>query len=340
VRLIERVWSGETTGDRLARLALAPLEGVYRSAAAVRAELYDRGILGVAESPIAVVSVGNLTVGGTGKTPVAAWVAARLAAHGRVPAIVLRGYGGDESVVHSRLNPSLNVIVAGDRRIGITNAAAAGADAAVLDDAFQHRKASRDLDLVLVSADDWSGNVRMLPAGPFREPLSALRRASAVIVTGKAATGARIDETVRAVENAAPRVPVVVISLGLSGLVSELPRGLSLPLSALESKRVTAVAAVGNPEAFFRQLEATGATVARLPFPDQHPFTPEDASKILAASRAADFVLCTLKDAVKLGPLWPAGETPLWYVSLSVEVESGGAALDDMLMRLPQAHSR
>lgn len=339
MRLIERIWTGESAPDRIARLALSPLEGVYRSAIAARGELYDRGLLAVAESPIAVVSVGNITVGGTGKTPVAAWVAARVKAHGRIPAVVLRGYGDDEPIVHARLNPGVKVIVAKDRREGIARAVAAGADVAVLDDGFQHRKASRDVDLVLVSADDWTEHRRVLPAGPYREPLSALRRASAVLVTRKAATDERVADVVRAVARESERIPVVVMRLALSRLVSEKPRGSNNPLASIRSKRVLAVAAVGNPEAFFRQLEVAGANVTRMPYRDHHAFSPEDVARITSAGARHDHVICTLKDAVKLGPLWPDGQAPLWYVSLSGEVESGAATLDEMLTRLPPAHS-
>lgn len=339
MRLIERIWNGNSAADRIARLALAPLEGIYRSAIVARAELYDRGILAVAESPIAVVSVGNITVGGTGKTPVAAWIAARVRAHGRTPAIVLRGYGDDEPLVHARLNPGVKVIVARDRREGIAGAVAAGADVAVLDDGFQHRKASRDLDLVLVSADDWTDRRHILPAGPYREPLSALRRASSVLVTRKAASDDQVAAVVRAVTRESELIPVVVMRLALSRLVSEKPRGASNQLNSIRSKRVLAVAALGNPEAFFRQLEAAGAHVTRMRYRDHHAFSADDVARITSAGVRHDHVICTLKDAVKLGPIWPDGQAPLWYVSLSVEVESGAAVLDEMLTRLPPAHS-
>src|SRR5690348_7442624 len=127
------------------------------------------------------LSVGNVTVGGTGKTPVAAWIAAELIDRGARPAIVLRGYGDDEPLVHARLNPDVPVIVAPDRLEGIARAAASGADVAVLDDAFQHRRAQRTADIVLVSAERWTRTPRLLPAGPWRESLRALRRTSMIL---------------------------------------------------------------------------------------------------------------------------------------------------------------
>ena len=334
MRLIERVWAGDSAADRIARAALAPLEGLYRGATALRGRLYDAGLLSAARSPISVVSIGNLTVGGTGKTPVSAWIAARLAQQGRMPAIVLRGYGGDEPLVHSRINPGIPVIVAADRSAGIRDAASAGADVAILDDAFQHRKARRDLDIVLLSADDWTGRRRLLPAGPFREPMSALTRASAVFITRKSAG----DQQVAAVRNAvvaeAPDVPLAVIRLDLSEVIRAVPPAGAMPAAMLAGKKILGVAAVGNPAAFFSQLESLNAIVRPMAYPDHHAYTASDIAEITRKSAECDFVVCTLKDAVKLGPVWPASNTPLWYVSLAVQVESGEAAIDALLMRL------
>ena len=215
--MIEKFWTGNSLGYRVGRLALAPLEGLYRSAVAIRGELFERGMLAVHPSPIAVVSVGNLTVGGTGKTPVSAWIAARLLALGRKLAIVLRGYGDDEPIVHSRLNPGVEVIVEKKRSAGIARAMASGADVAVLDDAFQHRAAARDLDIVLVSADSWTGRQHLLPAGPYRESPDGIRRASLIVITRKAAVDTAVGEVKSWVERIAPAKPVVVARLVLVG---------------------------------------------------------------------------------------------------------------------------
>jgi tetraacyldisaccharide 4'-kinase len=334
MRLIERVWAGDTAVHRIARTALIPLEGIYRSVAAVRGELYDREIRPVTPSPIGVVSVGNLTVGGTGKTPVSSWIAARLTQMGRTPAIVLRGYGDDEPLVHARLNPGVPVVVDRDRARGVERAFEGGADCAVLDDAFQHRGAQRHVDIVLVSADDWTPTQRVLPAGPYREAPTGLRRASIVIVTAKAATPDVVDEVVTWIRSIDGAKPVATMRLALTGLAREHSNE-SLPLDSLAGKRVLAIAAVGNPRAFFAQVEALGASVVPLAFPDHHAFTAEDLRKATALSAGLDLVICTLKDVVKLAPIWPATAPPLWYVSLSVEVESGLPELDSMLGRLP-----
>lgn len=343
MRLIERVWSGDSAADRVARVVLAPLEGLYRSALAVRRELYDRGIFRIQSSPVPVISVGNLTVGGTGKTPVSAWLAERLTLQGRSPAMVLRGYGDDEPKVHARLNPHVPVIVARDRREGIAEAASGGADVVILDDAFQHRRAARDLDLVLVSADAWTGRQRVLPAGPFREPLSELRRASAILVTRKAATAEQVAEVVRAVRAAAVDKPVITLRLLPSALVLHEQAATTQQANALGGRRVLAIAGIADTAAFFGQLELLGATVTPRPYPDHHAFTQADVAQLVNASAGFDYVVCTLKDAVKLGRMWPASGAALWYVSLSVEVESGEAALDELLLRLPwvpQPHTK
>ncbi len=334
MRLIEKAWSGGGVLDRIARVVLAPLEGLYRGVVAVRGALYNTGTIPVVRSPIPVVSVGNLTVGGTGKTPVSAWIAEKLVSQGISPFIVMRGYGGDEPMVHSRTNPGVPVIVAVDRSEGIAQAAKSGADVAVLDDAFQHRRAARDVDLVLVSADIWSNRTRMLPAGPFREPMSALRRASAVIITRKTATDDQVMSVRRLVAREATGVPIVVLRLELSELIRETPPSGSMPAGMLRGMKALAVAAIGNPGAFFRQLEAEGALVDSMTYPDHHRFTAGDVAELTARSVGRDLVVCTLKDAVKLGPMWPAGSIPLWYVSLAVRVESGEAAIDALMMRL------
>jgi tetraacyldisaccharide 4'-kinase len=334
VRLIERIWRGDGGGDAIARAALTPLEALYSIIVTARGALYDRGVFAVHSSSIPVVSVGNLTVGGTGKTPVASWIASRLIAVGLKPAIVLRGYGGDEPLVHERLNSGVAVVVDSDRVSGISRAAASGAGVAILDDAFQHRRAARDVDLVLVSADDWTGRHDVLPAGPYREPMSALRRASAVIVTRKAADDRLVNEVTSAVARFAPAIPVAVVRLDLGDLVSVADPAAHLPLESIQGRTVLAIAGVGNNEAFFSQIEGARGNVIRRSYSDHHRFDGDDAADLARLAAEVDFAICTLKDAVKLAPLWTPDRGPLWYVSLAVSVERGEPALDDLLMRL------
>jgi tetraacyldisaccharide 4'-kinase len=253
---------------------------------------------------------------------------------GQSPAIVLRGYGGDEPLVHARINPDVPVIVSPDRVAGIAGAKAQGATVAVLDDAFQHRRASRDVDLVLISADSWSEEHRVLPAGPYREPLSALSRASAVIITTKSAARSQVAKVEQAIRTQFPALPISVASLSPYEVVlSESPEQ-RIRVAELSGKTVLAIAAIGNPDSFFQQLEVSGARVIRRPYADHHAFSNGDVASLADASRSVDYVVCTLKDAVKLEPLWPADGSPLWYVSLAVAIVSGMPAIDELLARL------
>jgi tetraacyldisaccharide 4'-kinase len=299
--------------------------------------MYERSILKVHRSTIPVVSVGNLSVGGTGKTPFTAWMASQLAHRGARPAVVLRGYGGDEPLVHARLNPEIPVIIESRRAAGIVRAAQIGATVAVLDDAFQHRAAERETDIVLVAAEQWGRRLHVLPAGPWREPLSALNRASLVVITAKTANASRIAAVRDAVTRAAPAVPQAVARFKLSELRSETTGGekKTLPLSALSNRPVVAIGGVADPEAFFAQLTQAEAMVTPLTFPDHYQYSAHDIEHVLATVGASDaMVVCTLKDAVKLAPRWPATARPLWYVSQTLEVESGADAIDRIISRL------
>src|SRR4051794_15640030 len=203
---VDRVWYGRDAVAAATRTALLPFERLFGGIVGARDILYDAGWLPALDTPIPAVSVGNLTVGGTGKTPVSAWLARGLAARGARPAIVLRGVGGDEPLVHRALNPDIPVFTGADRVAVVREAAAMGADIAVLDDAFQHRRVGRLADLVLVSADRWTDNVRLLPAGPWREPLRAIRRATLVIVTRKSADDATVAHVHERLSEVAPAI--------------------------------------------------------------------------------------------------------------------------------------
>ena len=283
--------------------------------------------------PLPAISVGNLTVGGTGKTPVSAWVAQRLLARGARPAILLRGYGDDEPLVHARLTPGAIVIADPDRRAGARRAAAAGATVLVLDDAFQHRMVHRDVDLLLVAAEQGMPQ-RVLPAGPLREPASGARRASLLVVTRKQIGFAEAKRVRDAWRRVAPDVPAVVLQLRPDRLVRVGAEADELPLAALAGESVLAVSAIGVPAAFEAQLAASGASVDALAFPDHHGFSSADVATITARAAGRARVVCTLKDAVKLEALWPPQAPPLWYLSQTVDVEEGREVLEALLDRL------
>ena len=330
---VKNLWTGSGRRARFTRAILAPLEGAYRAVVKGRGFLYDRGVLKAHDVSVPIVSVGNLTVGGTGKTPVSAWLARQLIERGANPAVVLRGYGGDEAMVHRRLNETISVIECADRVRGMRDAIAEAADTIVLDDAFQHRRAARDADVVLIDADTWSERRRLLPAGPWREPLSAARRASLVIITRKTSDRDAVTAVRNGLAIAAPRVPTASVQLAPGELRSTVT-GQTIPLHALDGADVTAIAAIAQPDAFFRQLTQLGAVVRPHSFPDHYAFTQRDARRLAESALESDFAVCTLKDAVKLESFWPPESGSLWYVSQRLKVEDGKQHIDRLLTSL------
>lgn len=330
---IERIWAADGVGAR----ALAPLSWLFALGTGLRNALYDVGVLRSQKLALPAVSVGNLSVGGTGKTPVSAWVAQRLQALGAKPAIVLRGYGADEPLVHERLNPGVPVIANPDRVAGTAEAAARGASVVVLDDAFQHRRARRDLDLVLIAAEQGSAR-RLLPAGPLREGPRALRRASLVLVTRKSASLAEADAVAASWTSFAGAPQSCVLALQPAGLQDA--RDPATPMRGVEQlrgRRILAISAIGAPGAFASQLRALGAEVTEAAFPDHHGFDARDAASLAQRAVEVDDAVCTLKDAVKLAPLWPRFAPRLWYLSQAVVVERGATPLHEALQRLVAA---
>ena len=344
--LVERVWFGEDMLARVARAALVPSEVLYRASVGVRELLYDAGVFASHDPAIPAVSVGNVSVGGTGKTPVAAWIAAELIERGARPAIVLRGYGDDEPLVHTRLNPGVPVIVAADRVAGIAQARDRGATIAVLDDAFQHRQVSREADIVLVSADRWSPTSRLLPAGPLREPLASLRRATIIVVTRKAASDAQVGAVNESLAEIAPHVPRSTLRLSADELRTASRSGAEesrRPITDIAGRRVHMLTAIGDPRAFVRQLEMIGASVTAAIYPDHHHFQADEVARFVRSIAADGLVICTLKDAVKLADRWPREAPTLWYVSQRVSVERGVGGVEhilDDLTRVPARRER
>lgn len=323
------MWYGSSLPARLVRVALTPASWLYAAGISLHGRRYA-DVSSVTTPPIPALSIGNLTVGGTGKTPVAAWAAGALRLRGASPAIVMRGYGDDEPLVHARLNADVPVVADPDRLAGARRAAIEGADCVILDDAFQHRRIARISDWVLVSADRWSETLRLLPAGPLREPLSGLRRADIVVVTRKHASLPVAESVVEVLTARYPTLGFAVCHLALSDLRSATSDA-SRPLSWLRDRNVLAAAAVGDPSTFFAQLRAEGAALQTRAFADHHAFGGADVAALVRAAHGADGVVCTLKDAVKLGPLWPATAAPLWYVSQIAVFERGSALLDRAL---------
>jgi tetraacyldisaccharide 4'-kinase len=322
-------WYDDGGAARLVRGALWPLSTLFGALVARRNAAFDRAA--PAPMPIPALSIGNLTVGGTGKTPVASWFAARLVEKGARPALLLRGYGDDEWRVHQLLTPDVPVLIGPERLAGMRRAAAQACDCVVLDDAFQHRRAPRSSDVVLVSADRWVGRVQLLPGGPFREPLRAVQRATAVVVTVKAATAAQVGAVCSAISRVAPLVPMAVVRLMPDALhAATATEGVAVrSLASLAGARIVLVSAIAHPAALEQQLRDQGALIVHHQrFPDHHAYDAMDVSGVFRLLHGAALAVCTLKDAVKLAPLWPREAAPLWYVSQTLVVERGAEVLE------------
>lgn len=335
---IERVWFGESGRDVAARTVLWPLAQAYGGVAGLRARLYDQGVLKQEAASVPTIAVGNLTAGGTGKTPVAAYFVSELAQRGAKPGIVLRGYGNDETEVHRRLNANVPVIASSNRVSGAEVARMQGADVVVLDDAFQHRRIRRTADVLLLSAEQLDRPRRLLPAGPWREALDAASRADLIVITRKSADSVVCARAVELAKAAAPGVPMAVMHLKPAALQAATRLGDSLALERLRDARVLAIAAIGEPGLFARQLEALGATVTLAAFRDHHPFSDDDVRSLARRATESDLVVSTLKDAVKLASRW-TGPSRLWYVSQQPVVEQGVEHVSQLLIRVMDARS-
>lgn len=329
-RLIRWLWTSRRVDARLARLLLVPASGLWQAGMAVRRRAYARGWLETRELPLPAVAIGNLTVGGSGKTPIAGWIARHYLAQGVVPGILLRGYGGDEALVHQRAVPGAVVVPNPDRAAGAALAVAQGAQLLVLDDAYQRLDVARDLNICVIAAETTRAVRWRVPAGPWREGLDALERADAVIVTRKRAPR---DVAEALATEVAARVagPVAVAHLALrrlEGLVS----GRVTPGAALAGRRVVAASGIADPDAFVAQVKGLGAAVQVATWKDHHDYRDEDVAWLAHAARRADHVVLTEKDAVKLRDRWPASVPEPLVAVLDLEWERGAepllAALD------------
>lgn len=319
---LQRLWYGPAWRS----LPLAPLAWLFGGAVALRRGLYRLGLLRSERAGIPVVVVGNLTVGGTGKTPVAAWLAQQLTLRGHKVGVVLRGYGGrhsarvrvvgpdadpgevgDEALLHARRGVHV-VVIGADRVAAARLAEQEGAEIVVCDDGLQHLRLARDYEIAVVDGARGLGNARLLPAGPLRDPPGRLEKVDAVVITERGeGEGARV----------APRRPFVATAQFSLGEAVNLLTGERRPLEEFRGRDVHAVAAVGHPQAFFGGLEAVGLTIQRHALPDHATLEPT------ALPFPADAtVLMTEKDAVKCRtyaqPAW-------WFVLLEVRIERATA---------------
>lgn len=317
---LPRLWFRRGLAPRL--LPLLPLSWLFAALAALRRLAYRYGLLRSERLPVPVVVVGNLTVGGAGKTPLTLWLAQSLRARGRRPGIVSRGYGagtavprlvdaaaeaaavGDEPLLLARRS-DVPVAVGRDRVAAARALLAAHPECDVLiaDDGLQHYRLARDVELAVFDARG-AGNGRLLPAGPLREPLARLRRVDAVVWNGAPPPDLTLPQG----------LPQFRMTLAAAGFVALDAPARQCDAAALRGRRLHAVAGIGDPERFFRQLEALGLEFSRHPFADHHAYARGDFSGF-----ADGVVLMTEKDAVKCAGLVP-GEA--WVLPVAAEVDA------------------
>lgn len=347
-RLVQGVDRGPVATAARSALALASIP--YAAAVAVRQAAYAAGLLPVATAAIPVVSVGNLTLGGTGKTPLVAWVARHYRAMGMEVAIVSRGYGArdgeksDEAKELAILVPDVAHEADRDRAAAVRRAVARhGAEIVILDDGFQHRRLARSLDIVTIDATDPFGGDRMFPRGLLREPVASIARADAVVVTRcdlvDAGSVASIAETIRS--RCGSRVPAVWAESRHGPTRLRFASGGTAPLEHLAGRRVVAVCGIGNPAPFRAMLERLGARlVASLNYPDHHDYDDDDLAAIVDAAKRSDAesVVTTLKDLVKLRRDRIEG-LPLAAVEIELAITSGREPLERLLSKVPCAAS-
>lgn len=328
-RLIRWLWTSQRADARLARAGLAPFSALWRLGVGARNLGFERGWLPVHPMPLPTVGIGNLTVGGSGKTPIAGWVARHFAARGIKPGVLLRGYGRDETLVHQHAVPEAIVVADPDRLAGAEKAVAGGARVLVLDDAFQRRDVARDLNVLLVAAEAARAVRSCLPAGPWREPVAAAARADVLIVTRKRADPVTAATVAREFGGLI-RGPTAIVHLGVSrylGMVSGRP----VDAGDLAGRRVVAASAIADPEAFIAQTKATGAQVQPAVWRDHYEFRDEDVAWLAQAARKTDYVVLTEKDAVKLRDRWPASIPEPLVAELAVTWEEGEAEVTGLL---------
>jgi tetraacyldisaccharide 4'-kinase len=336
----------------LVETLLWPASLVYGIAGRVRGWFYRAGILRQRRLDGVVISVGNLTVGGTGKTPMVLYLAEHLLDEGKHVAVLTRGYrgflkgsGGDGSVAgetgvvgegsidepallrnrvgaHPERLARFCVAVGADRVARGREALAAGFDWFLLDDGFQHFKLARDLDIVLIDSSNPFGGGRLLPSGRLREAKSGLSRADMIVIT-RSAHAPAIEAMARRYSSA----PIFYAMLRLDGIVRADEPGTVVAENVWRPLRFFAYCGIGNPASFFGSLREWGVTVAGTArFPDHHIYSSGDRARIESEAKnaGAEALVCTEKDLFNFGASW-RGSLSVFYARVSLEMQNGDA---------------
>ena len=338
---------------------LYPCQFITRAWMKLRIGLFSRGIFAVTDPILPTVSIGNNSFGGTNKTPMAEYIVRQFAEAGIKAGLVSRGYrakehpplwigqdgkstrrdfAGDEPLMLAKRLPEAKVVVSRNRIEGVKLLAALGAEVAVTDDTFQHRKMGRDVDIVLVDSTCPFGNGQVIPAGSMREPMSAFRRADIVVLT-KANQAAPGDvESIK--EKLAPYVEpdkIFTADIKLERWMEITPEGeKKLPDGFLPQGRYIALSAIGNPGGFYKFLEEMGVGIAlRRTYRDHHLLTEEDLAELdaLADESGADGFICTEKDLMNM-PRKLSLSRPLYVPSIEVSIHDSLAFRRKIMERL------
>ena len=310
----------------------------YRWAMRRRNARYDAGRAEVHRVGVPVVSVGNLSLGGTGKTPLVEWIAKYLARQqNRKVALVSRGYGATEGEVNDEameLELALPEVPHVQNRDRVAAAYEVieqhDSQVIVLDDGFQHRRLGRDLDIVLLDATEPFGYGHVFPRGTLREPLEGLQRADVVMLSRADMLGAIEREEIRQqVELLAPEATWCEVVHGPAGLINA--EGNMLSLDALRGKRVAVFCGIGNPAGFRHTLEEARCDLSYWrEFPDHYQYSKDDIESLSEWTCDADLALCTRKDLVKIRES-RLGDVPLWAVGIELRFLVGEELFKDKL---------
>jgi tetraacyldisaccharide 4'-kinase len=338
------------------RWLLAPAAAAYKHATLARTALYSHGVLNTHKLNRPVISIGNLSAGGTGKTPLVALVADLMVKRELKPAILTRGYRrqrgpqlialapealrhadprntGDEPALLAKLLPEVPIVICADRyQGGLFAEHEFEVDAHILDDGFQHLQLARDLDVVTVDTTQDFSDRAVLPAGYLREPCRALARADIVVLTRcELGNANHLEKAVRGIH---PSARVFRSRTGLAAL-SQITSGQRIAVEDLHGRRVFAFCAVGNPSAFFGNLEGWGFQIAgSRAFPDHHVYTNAETTRLQrqAVQANAAVMVTTEKDLMNLPADWtPALDLYTCLTELQIE---NFAALEESVLSI------
>lgn len=329
----------------LLRSLLSAASPIYGIACGLRNLAFHCGWKRIHRAGVPVISIGNLTTGGTGKTPTVAWLVQELLRRGRRPAIVSRGYRSldgeenDEKRLLDQLCAGVPHVQDRDRVAAARELVeSAACDVIVLDDGFQHRRLDRDLDIVLIDAVNPWGFGRLLPRGLLREGIRHIGRADLVLMTRcDLATPGQLEAIRRRISRFTP-LPIVATEFRVTRLTNT--NGETRPLEDVLDCRVCAFCGIGNPDAFRRTLAAIGAPVSDerfRAFPDHHHYDQVDLDRLgrWAGERHAELLLTTRKDLVKIDRR-QLGNVPVWGVDLELRFLDPADPLSESLDSLPR----